>query len=157
MDYKRIELLLEKYWECMTTTKEEEELRQFFNGNQVPSHLQGMKPLFEYQQEEREKGLDESFDQRILDEISGRQVKKNGLFFYWRVAAVMVLMLGAVWFARQNRNAENVWEVDTCQTPEQALQEVQKTLYFVSGKMNQGQQIVEKNMGKIETMTRYIK
>jgi hypothetical protein len=42
MDLSRIEKLLERYWNCVSTVEEEEELRAFFNGksgNDLPDEL----------------------------------------------------------------------------------------------------------------------
>lgn len=158
MDYTRIESLLEKYWECTSTQAEEEELRRFFTEPEVPSHLRRFKVIFEYQQEERQEGLNEAFDRRMLAAIAQRQVKrfrKPG--FYIRAAAVMVLMIGGGLLILQRKDKPDIWNVDTCQTPEQALNEVQKALWLVSGKMTQGRKIVTENVEKMGTATRYIK
>ena len=39
MDYKYIEQLLERYWQCETSLEEESELRSFFSEEEVPAHL----------------------------------------------------------------------------------------------------------------------
>ena len=39
MDSKHIEALLEKYWDAETTLEQEQELREFFQGNKVPENL----------------------------------------------------------------------------------------------------------------------
>lgn len=158
MDYARIEKLLEKYWDCTSTREEEEELRRFFTESSLPAHLLPWKAVFEYQQEEREEGLDDTFDCRILDKIAGRREKKMGRWkFYLRIAAMIVIMFGAGMLILQSKTRVNPWDTDTYESPEQALAEVRKTLCFVSGKMNQGQKIIEANVEKMETITRYIK
>ena len=48
MDYKYIEQLLERYWECQTSASEESILRSFFTQEEVPAHLAQYKSLFEY-------------------------------------------------------------------------------------------------------------
>lgn len=67
MDYKFIEQLLERYWECQTTIEEEEILRNFFNQENIPARFLLYKPLFTYQsQSKKEDTLDESFDEEVL-------------------------------------------------------------------------------------------
>lgn len=153
MDYKRAELLLEKFWDCETSPEEEEELRLFFNETKdLSPHLLQYRELFIYQEEERRFTLDESFDQRVLAKIGG---KKKILFRSSRwisgIAASLLLIVG-VYVVMQRHQGD----VDTYQTPEQALVEVQRALSFVSEKMNQGQKVAEDNIVKMETLTKYM-
>jgi hypothetical protein len=69
MDYKYIEQLLDRYWECETTPEEERILRAFFSQEQVPAHLARYAPLFEYETHEAEHHLDDKFDARVLEAI----------------------------------------------------------------------------------------
>ena len=48
MDYKDIEQLLERYWQCETSVEEESVLRDFFTEEEVPAHLLRYKNLFAY-------------------------------------------------------------------------------------------------------------
>ena len=50
MDYKDIEQLLERYWQCETSVEEEATLRDFFAKEEVPAHVLRYKNLFVYQQ-----------------------------------------------------------------------------------------------------------
>ena len=50
MDYKYIEQLLERYWQCETSLEEESELRSFFSEEEVPAHLLRYKELFNRRQ-----------------------------------------------------------------------------------------------------------
>ncbi len=65
MDYKYIEQLLERYFQCETTLKEEEILRSFFSQDDVPVWLAEYKVLFDYESM-REQALGDEFDERIL-------------------------------------------------------------------------------------------
>ena len=56
MDYKDIEQLLERYWQCETSVEEEATLRDFFAKEEVPAHLLRYKNLFVYQQVQQEVG-----------------------------------------------------------------------------------------------------
>ena len=68
MDYKYIEQLLERYWECKTTLQEEAILKAFFSQEDVPAELQQYKALFTYELQ-REETLGDDFDARILEKI----------------------------------------------------------------------------------------
>ena len=69
MDYKYIEQLLENYWNCETSTEEEQILRSFFSQKDVPVHLLKYKELFAYAQASSKEELGEDFDSRVLDII----------------------------------------------------------------------------------------
>ena len=60
MDYRDIEQLLERYWQCETSVEEESVLRDFFSKEEVPAHLLRYKNLFVYQQVQQEVGLGEA-------------------------------------------------------------------------------------------------
>jgi len=67
MDYKYINQLLERYWNCETSLEEEGILRAFFSQKDVPAELRQYQPLFAYQQlEVKEKHLGADFDNRLL-------------------------------------------------------------------------------------------
>ena len=67
MDYKYINQLLERYWNCETSLEEEGILRAFFSQKDIPAELRQYQPLFAYQQlEAKEKHLGADFDNRLL-------------------------------------------------------------------------------------------
>ena len=65
MDYKYIEQLLQRYWDCETTSQEETILHKFFAQDDVPAHLLPYKQLFEAMEPSNEQ-LSSQFDERIL-------------------------------------------------------------------------------------------
>lgn len=99
MDYKYIELLLERYWQCETSVEEESQLRDYFSKGEVPAHLLRYKDLFVYQQVQREAGLDDDFDARILARVEVPVVKAKRLTLagrfmpLFKAAAVIAVML----------------------------------------------------------------
>ena len=99
MDYKYIEQLLERYWQCETSLEEESELRAFFSKGEIPAHLLQYRDLFVYQQVQRETGLGEDFDARILAQVEPPVVKARRLTLVGRfmpllkAAAVVAFML----------------------------------------------------------------
>lgn len=74
MDYKYIEQLLERYFECETSLEEEQILRAFFAQENVPVRLLAYRQLFaEAQRAEKEDILGSSFDERIMSIIGEQQ------------------------------------------------------------------------------------
>lgn len=70
MDYKYINQLLERYWECQTTLEEEAILRSFFSQEDIPASLLPYRELFVYEQTEvKENVLGEDFDAKMLSLI----------------------------------------------------------------------------------------
>ncbi len=72
MDYKYIEQLLERYWQCETSLEEEEILRAFFSQHDVPAGLQQYSSLFAYAHDEKqaETPLGSDFDERMMNAIN---------------------------------------------------------------------------------------
>ena len=68
MDYKYIEQLIERYWQCETTLQEEAILRAFFSQPDIPESLRQYQALFTNELQ-KEEPLGEDFDARILEQI----------------------------------------------------------------------------------------
>lgn len=66
MDYRYIEQLLERYWECQTTLEEEAILRTFFRQEDVPASLLPYRQLFIEEDEMAEEHLGKDFQDRML-------------------------------------------------------------------------------------------
>lgn len=66
MDYKYIEQLLDRYWNCETTLQEEDILKAFFSQENVPAELARYKSLFVYEQEHTALSLGSDFDDKVL-------------------------------------------------------------------------------------------
>ena len=101
MDYKYIEQLLERYWDCETTLEEEQILKTFFRQDDVPSNLIQYKSLFVYQEEEKNRSLNEEFDKKILSLIEKPVVKAQRLTIYKRFAplfkaAAMIVVVSTI-------------------------------------------------------------
>lgn len=73
MDYKYIEQLLERYWECQTSAEEECILKAFFSQKDIPAPLARYKALFVYEQQQAQVHLDASFDERLLKAVGQAQ------------------------------------------------------------------------------------
>lgn len=66
MDYKYIEQLLEKYWECETTLQEENILRAFFQQADIPAHLRAFQPLFACHSQQAGLKLPAGVEQQVM-------------------------------------------------------------------------------------------
>ena len=77
MDYKYIEQLLERYWECQTTLEEEAILRSFFAQEDIPARLLCYRDMFMAEEQMNKVQLSEDFDQRILALIKKEETAKN--------------------------------------------------------------------------------
>ncbi|MBQ8711607.1 MAG: pyruvate ferredoxin oxidoreductase [Prevotella sp.] len=75
MDYKYIEQLIERYFQCETTLKEEEILRTFFSQEDVPVWLAKYQTLFNYEAQ-REQALGDDFEERVLTLIEQKEPVK---------------------------------------------------------------------------------
>lgn len=121
MDFKYIEQLLERYWQCETSLEEEAQLRAFFSGSNVPRHLMRYKDLFVYQQLQQEEHLGEDFDARVLAQIEVPVVKAKRLTLAGRLmplfkAAAVVAVVLSLGNAMQHSFFADVKEVAAADT-----------------------------------------
>lgn len=101
MDYKYIEQLLERYWNCETSLEEENILRTFFSQKDVPVSLSAYKDLFCYEQSaSKEETLGDDFDARMMALVDDPQPVKartisltQRLMPMFKAAAVVAIML----------------------------------------------------------------
>lgn len=148
-DYKYIEQLLKRYWQCGTSLEEEEELRAFFAGAEVPEHLLSYRDLFVYQLEQRQIKISDDFEQRILSRIEAPVVKAKRITFMTRLAPMfkavamiaVVVSLGSVlrqsFFAEKSPLDYNYEAyTDTYDDPEVAYKQVSSALMMLSEGMN---------------------
>ncbi|MGN1235887.1 MAG: hypothetical protein ACI4TS_00420, partial [Bacteroidaceae bacterium] len=77
MDYKYIENLVERYFDCKTTVIEEQILRSFFMQDELPENLMKYKTLFETLDQESHVELPDDFDNKVLAEISYLELQKK--------------------------------------------------------------------------------
>ena len=128
MDYKYIEQLLERYWECQTTLEEEAILRAFFNrssgeGNDqslsdIPASLLPYCDLFRVEEEMGNEHLGKDFDERVLAMLkneakssekaaSAPKLRAQTITFaqrlhpLWRAAAIVAIVLSIGMAAQQ--------------------------------------------------------
>ncbi len=149
MDFNEAKVLLEKYWNCETSLEEEGLLRSYFQQEEIPDELKKYEELFRFFSEEREKELNQDFDDKMMTLVKNR--KNHGsqryLIIMYKVAAAILLVLSFFViherFIRVKDQAKKV-VVDTFSDPEKALEETKRVLYFVSEKLNKGKEEVSR-------------
>lgn len=102
MDYKYIEQILDRYFDCQTTLQEEQILRSFFSQEDVPANLRQYADLFNYETEVKNETLGEDFDARMMEMIEredkparARIIKMNfrPLAPFFKAAAAVALFV----------------------------------------------------------------
>lgn len=149
MDYKQIEQLLEKYWNCETSLEEERVLREYFRG-QVPENMNEVANLFRYFESQQQKEINSpDFDAQVKQQI--RQHRPKGkmvnLAFAMRIAAGLLVVMVAAYFVRlEIRKSYSAEVADTYSDPQLALEETKKALLMLSKGFNKAQ----KEAGKLK-------
>ena len=99
MDYKYIEQLMERYFQCETTLKEEEILRSVFTQEDVPVWLMKYQTLFSYEAQQEEP-LGDKFDEKMMSLIEqGEPVKARVISItqqlkpLFKAAAIVAIVL----------------------------------------------------------------
>lgn len=149
MDYKYIEQLLERYWQCETSLEEEAILRSFFRQENLPAHLRPYKTLFACEQTWEEARLGDDFDTRVTARIADEPVKARRLTLSRRLVPLykaaatvaIILTLGtAAQTSLQTPSEETDYNYssyqDTYSDPEVAYDQVSDALKQVSACLN---------------------
>jgi hypothetical protein len=141
MDIKEIKALLEKYFEGVTTLEEDQALLDYFSGENIDSELRPWQQQFLLLQSGREPLVfDPEFENRLAGMIDAQQEiplhHKSRWITRLAVAATIAVLIGISGVIVLNREWHK--EKDTFSDPQLAYAEAQKTLLYISQKMNQG-------------------
>lgn len=136
MDSSRIEELLKKYWNCETSLEEEEQLRVFFQGKNIPDQFKETAGLFRYFESQKKKSLnDPTFDNQLVAKVSTVKSKTVKLLYNsMRIAAGVAVLMVAIWFMRDEiKGTTTTAQVeDTYDDPKLAFEETKKALLIIS-------------------------
>lgn len=122
---KKIELLLEKYFEGETFLQEEKELQEYFNSENVDASLEKYRPMFSYFQKA---GLEEFKQKESPVKVS----KKRKLFWKIGIAATFLsIFFGVSYYLKQQQEAEVAFE------------QVKEALQMISFNYNKGTKKIE--------------
>lgn len=141
MNLQKIRLLLDKYELGETSISEEQELKRYFENEEIPIHLAVYKDLFVfYNQAGKEEIEDPHFDEKILKAIyqketteSNRFVRTRKLYTVVGIAASIIIMVGFYFLFQAQTQTR-----DTFDDPQVAYLETKKILLKVSGNLNSG-------------------
>lgn len=135
MDSNKIQELLEKYWNCETSLEEEQHLREYFRGREIPEQFKETAALFRYFDNHKSKTLtDAGFDASVRKKIGTPDGKLRRLFYNsMRIAAGIAVLVLATFFVRNEiRKSTPEKVVDTYDDPKLALEETKKALLMIS-------------------------
>lgn len=155
MNTERINELLERYYEALTTEAEEEELRRFFVEGEVPAHLMGERELFMQLQASAEIPVPEGLEDRLsvaIDEWAALEERpKHSRMYRLRwisgIAASVLMVVAFSWSLYEPARK------DTCATPEEAYMEAHDALMQFALALNKGTEqlaMVQSTTQKIE-------
>jgi hypothetical protein len=148
MDSNRIDELLTRYWNGETSLEEEEQLREYFKGSQVPEQWKEIAALFRYFEESKKKSLeDQPFDPRVLEKVPVQKPRNAVRLLYnsMRIAAGVAVLMIAVWFVRKEIRTSTPQEiVDTYDDPKLAFEETKKALMMISKSFGKAEEQAKK-------------
>jgi hypothetical protein len=134
MEFNKIEVLLEKYFEGETSIAEEVELKNYFSSPNVAPHLEQYQPLFGY--------FSIAKEQKYTQQIPLHSIKRKVAWL--SIAASVVIMLGIGSYVYFNANvAKENNELGSYDDPEEALAATQKALAMLSNNVNVGVESVQ--------------
>lgn len=148
MDSKNINALLEKYWNCETSLEEEQQLKEYFRGREIPEQLKETAVLFQYFDDHKKKTLaDSGFDHEVLTKVkTPKQGKVAKLVFNsMRIAAGIAVLVIATFLVRNEIRKSNPSPVeDTYDDPKLAFEETKKALQMISKSFGSAQDKAKK-------------
>ena len=148
MDSKRIEELLNRYWNCESSLEDEQQLRDYFREGKYPEQLKETAALFGYFEANKKKSInDEGFDHVVIHRVQSaprgkmRSIVQNSL----RIAAgIAVLMVAFVLVKNEVRKTTPQQMVDTYDDPKLAFEETKKALMMISKSFGTAEQEARK-------------
>jgi len=145
-DYKRIEELIERFFEGQTTNEEERELYDFFSSENVPEPFLSYRPIFAY----FETGIKEESDHQII--IQSPQNKRIRIWASVAASLLILISFGIYHFTREKdfnpykgsyivRNGVKITD------PKIVNPEIEKTLYLVQQQEKKREQLLQQLQG----------
>jgi len=140
MNLQEIEKLIGKYENGETTLQEEEILRSYFSGSDIPPHIAVYREVFDFYETASQETLpDENFDDKLLNKLGidqepeSKPGKIKRMYTLVSIAASFILLL-SFYFILQNQKHD----MGTYDDPQMAYAEAKKVLMKVSGNLNAG-------------------
>ncbi|TKG96933.1 hypothetical protein EYV94_00465 [Puteibacter caeruleilacunae] len=142
MDIRKVQQLLDKYYEGTTSLEEEKFLHDYFSRDDIPSELMAERDMFIGLDQMGNTELTNMDDMltEMIDESSAKGKQINLIRWATSIAASVVLIVGlGIVLLNQNNTSSDLatWE-DTYSDPEQSYEAAQFVLQFVSSKYKEG-------------------
>jgi hypothetical protein len=153
MNTSEIETLLDKFYEGNSSLSEEKILREFFQGPDVPAHLEPHQPLFVHYATEMKQGIgNEDFERELTAKLTEKpgerpairlQPNRNRFLFISGIAAGILLLIGLFFTFQQDVFKNRLGQAGTTD-PAIAYADASEALMLVSGNLNNGLRQVER-------------
>ncbi|MEM8527305.1 MAG: hypothetical protein AAGG68_21875 [Bacteroidota bacterium] len=147
-----IKELLEKYFEGETSIAEEQQLKAYFNGEQIAEELLPYQDLFQYFKIAKEVNFDKKISLSKSAKVS-KLTPRNKTFTWLSVAASIALVIGLWFFYPSETTSDQVAEIDWSQyepdDPEEALEYTIAAMKLLSGKLNGGAKKAAKELDRM--------
>lgn len=141
-DYKHIEKLLDRYWQCETSVEEEKMLQDFFlNEQDIPPHWMQYQSHFVYRNEKQAEKLPDDFEREILNRINAKP-KRFHLRQAMAVAASIAILIGIGF-------TTHLHQTRTKQV--KARETVLEALFMISDNLQQGEEKILRGLSEFET------
>jgi len=150
MEYKELRILINRYLEGLTDTREEEKIRSYFREyRDIPKDLESFRELFHFygqQRGERSQLVFEDLKNTKVRHLHRSGAAKRRRFRVLAVAAGLLLLAG-IFFIHQQEQGEKVYAVINGQpvtNQQKAYQETRRALQMVSSNFNHGTEDLQK-------------
>lgn len=150
MHTQSIETLLRLYFDGKTSLKQEQQLRELFEQEDLPKELKVLKPLF-LQTKSQQEVLGPAFDENVLAQIASTPKSRKRItshFLFWPAAAASLALL--IFVSGLFSLSENSRFDDTYKDPAQAYAQAAYALQFVGIKLSDAMQPAQAASGQFE-------
>lgn len=152
-----ISQLIEKYFRGETTLEEEQQLKVFFQQEDIAPEWKVYQPLFKLLEVEQGRKMGDHFENKVYQKIQASQRKTRiiPLVHRWAgaVAASLLLVLSIWWLypelSPEPASAIN-WEQYEPEDPREAYQITKEALMKVSVELNRGAQKAAEEVGALQ-------
>ena len=138
MEFKELEILLERYFDGKTTLAEEQQIKEFFkNSAELPQKMKETKAMFEFFQNEKEKQAD--FEFSPIKRKDKAKIRK--LYYQVSAIAASILILISIFTYTDNLEEQKVYAYingKPIMNEQVAEMEAKRALMLVSSNFNQG-------------------
>ena len=142
-DYKKIDEILTRYWQCETSVEEEKTLQDFFlHSTNIPQHLLKYQSLFDYRDAKQAEKLSDDFDEKILNQINA-EPKRKRIYFpqMLKLVAGIALLVGLGFTAHLHQ---------TRTEQAQARETVLSALFMISDNLQKGEEMIMRGLENFE-------